>query len=304
MVKRTWKEHLLSSGVPLEHSVATILESLGMSFPAQFKYERANAAGVPTIFSIDVAASHVDTDRDLWLELLAECKYRHDGTRWVFTPSEFNPVFQVGLRDAFVTLDQVCTDRKVNGQLLNSFSKNYVLCERGIELLPEDSNPKTIEQAVQQLRYAVTAKAVECVNLQVHPFHTPRLPIYLIVPVIVTTAELWVIKRGASIEEIRAASELAEIADQHDLVFLSEEPDNLARQSTHAAFRGMHPVALEEFQHSLSQAGGPSFESFLQRFANHPSLFVVVRYTRLREAIGNLIRFSGRPDFVLPQSAS
>ena len=58
----------------------------------------------------------------VWLETLVECKYRHDGTRWVFTPREYDPIFGEDLNDLFVTLDQFCLDRQLNRELIGRFS--------------------------------------------------------------------------------------------------------------------------------------------------------------------------------------
>ena len=63
--------------MPLEYSVIQTLEKLGIRVPREYKYERINETGVPTLFSIDVHATEIDALRNLWLELFIECKYRH-----------------------------------------------------------------------------------------------------------------------------------------------------------------------------------------------------------------------------------
>jgi hypothetical protein len=109
---------------------------------------------VAQVFSIDVHAKKIDPDRALYIECLVECKYRHDGTNWVFVPREYGEMLARGpnFADLFVAMDQCCVDRKLDRSVLEKFEDTYPLCARGIELLPDDSNPKTIEQAVQQLR--------------------------------------------------------------------------------------------------------------------------------------------------------
>jgi hypothetical protein len=83
MSKKTWKDHLLSSGVPLEYSVIRIFEELGIRDPGEYRYERATPDGLSQVFSVDVHAKKVDPHRDLHIECLVECKYRHDGTKWI-----------------------------------------------------------------------------------------------------------------------------------------------------------------------------------------------------------------------------
>jgi hypothetical protein len=48
MTSKTWKDHLLSSGVPLEHTVAKALRSLGLMDVSEYKYVRSDEAGIPT----------------------------------------------------------------------------------------------------------------------------------------------------------------------------------------------------------------------------------------------------------------
>ena len=89
MSKKTCEDHLLSSGVPLEYSVISIFEELGIRDPGEYRYERKTESGLPQVFSVDVHAVKVDPRRDLHIECLVECKYRHDGTNWVFMPMEY-----------------------------------------------------------------------------------------------------------------------------------------------------------------------------------------------------------------------
>src|SRR5437879_2998035 len=77
MSQKTWKDHLLSSGLPLEQSVIGVLQTLGVNRPREYRYERLNEQGILTEFSIDVFASRM-YEHALVLELLIECKYRHD----------------------------------------------------------------------------------------------------------------------------------------------------------------------------------------------------------------------------------
>jgi hypothetical protein len=245
--KKTWKDHLLSSGVPLEYSVIRIFEELGIRDPGEYRYERKMADGLAQVFSVDVYAKKTDIQRMLYVECLVECKYRHDGTNWVFLPREYGELFRNGpnFADLFVTMDQCCINRKFDRSALEKFEDTYPLCARGIELLPEDANPKSIEQAVQQLRYAVVAKAIDAIEWQIFwgDGEGPE-PIYVIIPIIVTTAELWRLKVGTTVEDVRKAVDLATVADPHDVLVLLQQPDNLNEKDTLARTvqRGASPV--------------------------------------------------------------
>ncbi len=158
---KSWKDHLLSSGVPLEYSVRRIFEELGIHNPSEYRYVRKTARRVSRRYFLWTSIRRKLMFTAICGSNIVECKYRHDGTNWVFVPQEYGEFFGPGLADLFVTLDQCCLDRELDRSVLEKFRSKYPLCAKGIELLPEDTNPKTIEQAVQQLRYAVVALAMD-----------------------------------------------------------------------------------------------------------------------------------------------
>ncbi len=119
-----------------------MLKGLGFIDPREYKYVRPNEIGAPTVFSLDVYGSRIDTTRHLWLDLFIECKYRHPGTRWVFASEDYRPFFGPEFRDAFVFLDVTCIDRQFATSVLENFDDKYPLCKRGVELLPRESNPR------------------------------------------------------------------------------------------------------------------------------------------------------------------
>lgn len=294
MSKKGWKDHLLSSGLPLEYSVIRIFEELGIRDPAEYSYERKSAEGVTQVFSVDVHSVHIDTPRNLWVETLVECKYRHDGTKWVFVPQDYGEFFGPAFADLFVTLDQCCPERRLDRSILSKFEEKYSLCGKGIELLPEDGNPKSIEQAVQQLRYAVVAKAMDDIEHQVGRLLGPRTPIFVIVPIIVTTAELWRLKVGTTIESVRNAEDIADVADSHDALVLLQKPDNLNMSDTVGRFneRFIRSHLRENFESFLKVTVRGGSAHFVDYFSTYtPSLFIVISYKRAKTAMRNLHNF-------------
>jgi hypothetical protein len=294
MSKKIWKDHLLSSGVPLEYSVIRIFEELGIRDAGEFCYERKTAEGVPQIFSVDVHSMDYDIRREFWIECLVECKYRHDGTKWVFVPQEYgDSFFGPDLSDLFVTLDQCCLDRKLDRSILAKFEDKYPLCAKGIELLPDDANPKTIEQAIQQLRYAVVAKAMEAIDHQLVTPTTSTMPIWVIVPIIVTTAELWRLKVGTTVEDVRNAEDIAAVADLHDVLVLLQKPDNLNQKDTSARFNQRFTTEEKtKLDVLFKQTRNGGFARFSYSFSTYtPSMFIVISYKRVKSAMKNLHSF-------------
>ena len=307
MSEKSWKDHLLSSGVPLEHTVEQVLKRIGFLNPREHKYVRADELGVPTVFSVDVHAERIRHDRDLWLELLIECKYRHPGKRWVFAPESYEEIWGPAFQDAFVFLDQTSVPRQFATGVLDKFAENYPLCKRGVELLQDGKqNEKSIRQAVEQVRFGVVDRVAEALKFQIgnRQRNAPANPLYVIVPIIVTTAELWRLRDDVTIETIQQANELSDVADPRDVLVYREPPDNLAVR--HTVERIEQELTEEErgafdlLLRTIGWEGGYKF--FIDYFpANSPAQFVVIRQPRFEEAMKNLVKFVDRSDFIVPR---
>jgi hypothetical protein len=295
MSKKSWKDHLLSSGVPLEYSIIRIFQELGISDPGEYRYERKTPDGLSQAFSVDVHSRKFDVDRELQVECLVECKYRHDGTKWVFLPQNYGEGPQGGpnFADLFVTMDQCCVDRQLDRSVLERYEEKYPLCIRGVELLPEDANPKSIEQAMQQLRYAVIARATDAIQWQLF-LNGPdtTTPICVIIPIIVTTAELWRLRIGTTVEDVRKAEDIATVADPQDVVVLFQKPDHLNEKDTKARFEEELSPYGKELDDLLRKTRNFRLNLFSSNFATDtPSMFIVISYKRVKTALKNLHSF-------------
>jgi hypothetical protein len=293
MSAKKWKDLFLSSGVPLEYSVAQIFEELGSWRVEEFSYERKNEDGASQIFSVDVHSAYNSRKHDVRLDILAECKYRYDGTKWIFTPSETHhheAMWGVDFSPLFLALDECSVDRKVDRDFLGRFGQDYPLCKNGIEILPEDTNPKTIEQAIRQLRYAVVAMGLRRIDHQryILSIREPS-PIFVIVPVIVTTAELWRLKPGTTVENVRRAESIDEVAHHHDAVVLWKKPDESDVKQATSAFRNNFTDAdLEKLRTLVKEQFPDGLTQFMNYLANRPSLFLVAQYSTLRSTVKSL----------------
>ena len=206
--KKNWKDYVLSSGLPLEQSVTKTLEILGMEGLTEFKYERNNEVGIPTVFSVDVYGSQIYHDalkQQLWLDIMCECKYRHDNVRWIFTPHNFGRWPLASANSMLIRLDQMTGPKVINTSQYSRLAEKFKLCKKGIEIYENDLNNKTIEQSLNQLRYGVINKVLDSLLHQVDKLLGPISPIFVILPIIVTTAELWRRNDDVTIQNIREA---------------------------------------------------------------------------------------------------
>lgn len=289
MSPKSWKDHLLSSGLPLEQSVIQTLRELGIRWPREYKYERLNENGIPTVFSVDI---HAQVMEATWLEFFIECKYRHDGTRWVFIPAEYESLLDEGFHETFIILDQLDEDTYFDSWCIHKkCSGQYDLCAKGVELLSNDANPKSIEQSIQQLRYALVEESVTCLRSQIVEWGVPT-PIFVLIPIVVTTAELWRIRPEITIEAIRQAEELIEIAERRDAIVVKQPPDNQLTRHTKTSFEehmsAEERALLDDALKKRGSSGGYSY--FVSAFSNNrPSLFLVINYLHFANKMRDLL---------------
>jgi hypothetical protein len=294
MSAKPWKDALLATGQPLEHSTTRILAEFDLAPPREYGYI-PNENGIATEFSVDLHTSQMGIDRDIpcWADYLIECKYRREGTRWIFTPEEHEGVLGPRLKDTLVILDALADEYRVDRNYLESFSHSYTFCSRGCEIIDKERNLVTIEQAVSLLKYAVPNLAADAMEHQIRHLLGSQSPIFIIASILVTTAELWCLDSGTTIEAIRAANDLSEVAKRHDILILYHPPDNLLQWYSLSVLRGRFSEdKLKDIDEALKASGMNSFGHYTEVMARYwPSHFVVVHYSRFRECIRRLTGF-------------
>ncbi len=272
---RSWKDLLLSSGMPLEYSVGRLLEGISSWTSAEYKYRRTSEDGSDKIFSVDVASTHINARDDVWLEMLVECKYRHNGTNWVFVPLESRHD-----DPTIISVDQCSDVGSVSAKSLHAVLSPFSLCGKGVEILDKDANPKSIEQALQQLRYAVASKVVDALSHQAGHSLGSISPVFLLVPVVVTTAALWRMRPDTGVEDVRAASEIADVCDSCRALVVEQCPDEMQYDYTVAVFD--QQIDNEEFDRmnaALAARQKGDAPGLVKHFARHvPSRFLIVEY--------------------------
>lgn len=294
-----WKEHFLKSGLPLEHAVRTTLEQHGISYPNEYRYTRPNEQGVLTEFSVDVAAAKTYLSHGIGLNLLVECKYRHDSVKWLFTPDRYD--FLLGeFSDLFIAFDALSRERQANTAELNAFAELYPLCRRGIEITSSDANPKSIEQALQQLRFAVVNTLIERMRWRLSPYGSSHHPdVTFVIPVIVTTAELWRMNPEIDIRDVRNADHLHEVATEEEVLVIHETPNNELRGYNLKRLEDSFPSGPQRAALEAAFSGHGTVDDLFRRTASfYPSMFLVISYRRFNQAVERVFSFFDRASLV------
>jgi hypothetical protein len=210
-----WKDNLLKSSLPLEQIVWEKIEAHDFTVFGEFAYNRPNEQGVDTEFSVDLhAVDYVEYRKESrgFINLLLECKYNHPGIKWIFTPYPRKSTV-IG-SDIITVLQDLCTQRITNSKFISNFGNELEYCTKGVEIYDNGMDLNSITRGLYQLRFAIPSLvALECM-MQLETWHQEDLHISFICPILVTTANLFVLKPGIDIRAFQEASSLTDIADE------------------------------------------------------------------------------------------
>jgi len=146
---------------------------------------------------------------DHFVTFMIECKYRHPTTQWVFTPEIYGGPNELSENAFMHPFDHSVPNKFAFG---GPFPRVLApACSKGIELCSSGDNNKSINQAVTQLAYAFALKIGDAIEHQVERLLVSDV-IFYHVPVIVTTADLFRLHDGVTIEDIKAANAIQEVA--------------------------------------------------------------------------------------------
>jgi len=227
MTDTKWKDILLKSSLPFEHVVASQLADADWIVWGQYTYPRTNESGQTVDFSADLRATKEYSSRTHWLatlDILVECKYASPGVRWVFLPYPTTSTLFSGLVNVF---EQVANKRVASRIALEDFERTLDYCIRGIALHDSGCDEAAINRGASQLRYAMPRLAESTFATHATDWHDEDIAITFACAILVTTAPLYCLKPGLSLDDVRAATSLDDILEPRDALVLwdSESPD-------------------------------------------------------------------------------
>lgn len=214
-----WKDYLLKSGVPLEYEIKTLLEGFSVLTSYEQTYLRKDKSNIETEFSYDLDCAYV---KELsHFKLMIECKYRNESTNWLFLPDVDTRRNSMIYNSILHPNDYFTESNKFHFTL---FEMPYLapICAKGIEITTDGQNPKSITQAINQLSYGMARSMVDGFNVHLESNDGMENVIFYQIPIIVTTANLYRLKKDISISEIRNSSKIEDIAQKHDSLILNQ----------------------------------------------------------------------------------
>lgn len=228
---KNWKDALLKTSLPLEYLVAEKLSKLRCGIQGEYHYLRPNEQGILSEFSVDIWAvsSLLKKNNVMWgnLNYLIECKYCYPSVKWLFAPhtkTDTQHLFEISI---IHTLDRLCTKQIWDKKPLWRLIKQFPLCFKGVELHPNDATAQNIERGRSQLRYGLTRLAVHLSETQMMHLHDEDLYLEFVCPILVTTADLYVLKAGLNLDDFKNADSPANIATKVSALILTNPYSHL-----------------------------------------------------------------------------
>jgi len=298
---KDWKDNLLSSGLPLEHVVSTILEKNKIYSYGEYSYLRKKDKGVETERSIDINAATI-IPSSCWFHFLIECKYCHQSVKWFFPPiskgrREHN-LLEYGLIKFF---EELCSSR-IDYTGFARFESALDLCSRGVEIHLKEKTDTTIKDGLYKLRYALPNKATEIVKRQLDARGDEDLNIELLIPILLTTAPLYIINHEADVNSIQKAKDVNEISANVDSLVVYQEPSIDLEEYTEILFKNIskHPsfiTRLKELNTLLNEHTSNKYFLDLDLHSNFkrlPAKILVVNLDAFDKVIKKLLNIFKR----------
>jgi hypothetical protein len=161
-----------------------------------------------------------------------------------------------------------------------------------VELAGDNRNHKSITQALLQVAYAMAPKIADAIEYQVGRYLVDD-HIFYHVPMIVTTSELFRIKAGVSIKEIREANLLDEVASGQDILVFNYKPGIELKKYNWNIFNDLRERVGEDKLRKKMQTFTNSMDHLFSVLSEYfaPRAFVIISVAKGWEAFDKLFRY-------------
>lgn len=259
---KKWKSRLLSSSIPLEYEVGKILSDLDFSVSFDYIYYRKDGEQKKE-FSTDIRSYFLfplndENSIDASLTLIAECKYREEGKKWLFLPDINKPDHsRFTLGHTIKSLSEFST-LKVKDDLITKFEEKFDFALKGVEVSLTNGEvfDKDIRHGISQLKFALPYLVKDNIESNVFGHLVDARPPYLI-SILITNAELYILNENFLIDRIKEVEELDQMAQK--------VPYLICYSETGPDFTNHHKEIFEDFYSDCSSTENLKiFEKFQQ----------------------------------------
>jgi hypothetical protein len=214
---KKWKSRFLSSSIPLEYEVAKILTDLDFSVSFDYTYFRNDGTSKKE-FSADIKAHTylpIDAQNDLngEITILAECKYRDEGKKWLFLPDTNNPEYSSVLDGNGIKSIAEFSNRKTSRDLIYNFEEELEYALKGVEINISSGEvfDKDIRHGISQLKFGLPFLIKDGIESSLIGNEADSYPQYYI-SFLITNADLHILNKDLSIQKIKEIENIEEIS--------------------------------------------------------------------------------------------
>lgn len=289
MTKKSWKDHLLSSGIPLERDIKKYLDEAGCISDYEFSYFRPDENSVTKTFSYDIDASYI-TGED-FVNYMIECKYRHESTKWIFIPEEYfgpNEIFY----NSFMHPNQHFVKRNFQFDTYYFPRMLAPLCSKGIEIISSGTNEKSINQAIAQLSFAFAQKMIEDIYNQI-VIGSFENTIFYNVPIIITSAKLYRLNENIDISAIKKAEEIDDVATNYNCLVIRNIKNVALKKYNQSIFNKFLAETSNELLKSKLNSFNDDLNFVFNVISEHycPSTLLVVHYSESINGLEQVLNY-------------
>lgn len=215
-----WKVGFLKTGLPLEYVTSNILNKSGHEIFGEYPYIRPNERNDLEEFSVDLRTwKCIDRKNKLIiLSMLVECKYRQPGTSWVFSPypSETVPIGIINSTEDLVPV-------RIGSDAIYEFENDIGYCIGGVELNSDgNGNTSGTKHGIFQLRFAMPEFVKNDYESALKSNYSDGRFIDLSCAILVTTADIRVIKPNLNLNHFTSAEVLDDVTELREAIILNE----------------------------------------------------------------------------------
>ena len=227
--KASYKKALLKSGLPFEYEVCNYLRKNGFIVDFEYPYIKDDENGSQKEFSYDLAASYSTIGH--YLDFQIECKYKMEpDTIWCFLSNETAYMQDIN-STSFIHEVDAFSDKRDLLHHTSDFPSLAPICTKGVEIYSKDqANEKTIVQAAYQLSDSFTEKIIDDFYHEINLLLGTDTIFYQI-PVIVTNANLYLLKTDITTDEIKQSENIESIAQNHSILLYTPHIDLIQRNN-------------------------------------------------------------------------
>ncbi|WP_395375065.1 hypothetical protein [Marinicella sp. W31] len=288
-----WKQRLLSSGYPLEYVTEKTLEKSKYKIFGEYPYLRESENGVVKEFSVDIRTwKSIIVNKDYHsLQLLIECKYLHDGTIWLFSPTTQENNFGTTLLFDNSAVKPFVFDQN---QLRNA-SISIQKCRNGVQINHNDDGRDSIKKGLYQLKFATPLLFKEIIELAVSGLFGSMSNLTFFGSILVTTAEIRVLNQSLDLSSFKEAKDISELSEKKKFILVEESAGPQLHNHVTMQFDTLMSnhgdsvkLKINEYQKAYQSDQlplAPSIHTLSRDFINCSEKVLVVNFDYLMELI-------------------